>query len=671
LARFIQRDNDLHILLIPPVINPISSDHAENFIPVGLLVLLSTLEDAGFRSEIYTPQILIARDEDLARVAEDILSKGAISLGFSTWCDSFPVSLLLAEEIKRINPDIPVVFGGPQASILAEMTVEKFPFVDFVLRGEADRTLPGFLAWLSDGKKGTASDIPGLVYWDPSTKEVVSESPGEMVKDLSELPVPAYEGIYEKENLRIDAGRGCPYRCTYCTTNQFFSRRYRVKSPDRIIREMKYCNEKLNVTGFGISHDMFTLKKEFIAEFTDQLSLLNKSLKDPFTWTCSARTNCVSEEMLNQMKESGCIAIFFGIETGSKRIQKEIKKNLDLDYAISMVRHSSSLGIFTFVSYMAGFPGETRSDLNDTLESIVKMAVAGARPQLTLLSILPGTPMYEKHAEKLEYDEIHSGFSVCHLTEKMEKLVRSDKKTFSSFYYLPNHHIPRKTYLFLIDLMNYFEHFLPTMILIKDFIRHDSHGADLLGYIEKHMDAYQYGKEIPIPGLYFLTDSLKKYQEHLSDNGLPESAWDVFQTDFTRAFMIAEFKRYELTKASKRKYYNGNKMPDSDDIIRIVPYWKLIETQRYIYDFIRDPVRMSGKSKFRKGSYHYIILALSNRIVDIIKVPRAFVQTYKELEETTVSTFIQKNVVILGKDRTHEILRKMIRLGLVRIEQSK
>ncbi len=116
MARSIQRANDLHILLIPPVINPISSDQAVNFIPVGLLVLLSTLKQAGFRSEIYTPHILIANDKDLALVAEDILSKGSRSLGFSTWCNSFPVSLLLAEEVKRKNPDIPVVFGGPQAS---------------------------------------------------------------------------------------------------------------------------------------------------------------------------------------------------------------------------------------------------------------------------------------------------------------------------------------------------------------------------------------------------------------------------------------------------------------------------------------------------------------------------------------------------------------------------
>jgi hypothetical protein len=415
---------------------------------------------------------------------------------------------------------------------------------------------------------------------------------------------------------------------------------------------------------------MFTLNKAFIAEFTQRLSTLNKTMKVPFKWTCSARTNCVSEEMLDQMKESGCFAIFFGIESGSERIQKEIKKNLDLDHAISMIRHAAGLDIVTFASYMAGFPGETGSDLNDTLGSIIQVASLGARPQFSLLSILPGTPIYQQQVEALEYDEIHSGFSGTHLTERMKKLVRSDKMTFSSFYYLPNNNISRKTYLFLVGLVNNIENFLPTIIQIREFIMEETAGADLLGYIEKNIDAYKYGKDMPLPGLYFLTDSLKKYLEHLLDKGLPEYIWDIFQADFTKAFMIAEYERYELTQASKHKHDNQSKLPDPDDIIKILPYWKLIETHHYICDYIRDPVGQEGKAKFRKGHYHYIILPISHRLARIIKVPRAFVQTYRDLKETTVKKFIQKNVVILGEDRTYEILRKMIRLELVRIEQS-
>jgi hypothetical protein len=84
-----------------------------------------------------------------------------------------------------------------------------------------------------------------------------------------------------------------------------------------------------------------------------------------------------------------------------------------------------------------------------------------------------------------------------------------------------------------------------------------------------------------------------------------------------------------------------------------------------------DPVRMKGKAKFRSGRYHYLVLPVSHRMARIIKVPLAHVQTYRELKESTVREFIRKNVVILGEVRTHSILKKMIRWGLVEIGKCK
>jgi radical SAM superfamily enzyme YgiQ (UPF0313 family) len=665
------QDKDLHLLLIPPVINPISTDEAVDFMPVGLLVLLSTLAESGLKAEIYKPEILIVKDQDLQLVARHILSRKPKSLGFSTWCNSFPVSLILAEEIKKIDPDMPILLGGPQASILAKNTIKKHPAIDFILQGEADHTLPELISRLLNGEVEYLKEIPGLVYRDPKTNKVISNSPGEIVKDLDSLPVPAYEKIFQKNKLRLDVGRGCPYPCTYCTTNQFFSRKYRVKSAGRIINEMLYCNQQLGVTGIGFSHDMLTLDKEFISAFSGQLTTHNKSLKVPFTWSCSARTDCVSEDMLNQMRESGFNAIFFGIESGSRRIQKAIRKNLDLDEAMKMVSHSAELGIVTFVSYMAGFPGETRMDLNDTLLYILKMAVAGARPQLSLLSILPGTPIYQRHVEELEYDQVHSGFSVTHLTEKMKKLVMSDKRTFSSFYFLPNAEISRQTYQFLTNLVNNIEQFLPTLILIRKYIQQAELDTDLLGYIEKNIPEYQYREDKVLPELFFLTDILKKYLEFLVEMGLPAYTWDVFQADFTKAFMIFKYIHWQITQATNHKPQGMIIKPEPEDIIKPVPYWKLIQTNYYLHDYMHDPVRMKGKAKFRSGNYNYLVIPISHRMARFLKVPLNHVQTYRELKETTVKEFIRKNVVILGEDQSYRILRRMIRWGMVEIDKCK
>jgi len=667
LKRSGHKGNVLHILLVPPVINPISADQAVNFIPVGLLVLLSTLEQSGIKAAIYKPEIVIARDQDLPKVAEDMLSQNPGSIGFSTWCDSFPIFLLLAKEIKKIDPEIPVIFGGPQASILAEDTLAKYPAIDFILKGEADFTLPKLMSRLLIGEEVGGESIPGLAYRDLSTKKVISASTGDIVRDLDNLPVPSYEKIFQNSKVRIDAGRGCPYPCTYCTTNQFFSKKYRVKSPGRIISEMEYCHQELGITGMGISHDMFTLNKAFIADFSRQLLSRNRISEVPFTWTCSARTDCVTVKMLDQMKESGCNAIFFGIESGSEKIQKEIRKHLDLPEAMKIISYAVDLGIVTIVSYMVGFPGESRKDLNDTLRSILEAAMVGARPQLTQLSILPGTPIYQNHVEELEYDGIHSGFSVTHPTEKINKLIQSDRNTFSSFFYLPNEQISRQTYLFLADLVNNLEHFLPTLVFIRKHIRKVSRDADFVNLIEKNLDQYQSGQDIPLPELYFLTDSLKQYLAYLMDKGLPSHAWDIFQVDFTKAFMIAKYERWQHTNAARQGNQPVLGKLDPDDIIRPVPYWKLIETSCYLHDYILDPVGLIGNAKFRKGRYHYIVLPVSHRMSGLIKVPLAHVQAYRDLKELTVMEFIRKNVVILGEDRTRRVLKTLIKFGLVEI----
>ncbi len=370
------------------------------------------------------------------------------------------------------------------------------------------------------------------------------------------------------------------------------------------------------------------------------------------------------------MKESGCTAIFFGIESGSARIQMEIKKKLDLDGAIKIIRFTAGLGMVTIASYMAGFPGETRRDLNDTLRSILEVALAGARPQLTLLSILPGTPLYAQHIDKLEYDGVHSAFSAIHPTEKMKQLIMGDRKAFSSFYFLPNEQIARHTYLFLADLVNNLEHFLPTLIAISEHIRKVLLDADFLRIVEENLVNYRYGPDIPLPELYFLTDSLKKYLEYLQDRGLPSWTWDVFQVDFTKAFMIAKYERWKITKAA---YRNGRRIfgkPEPEDVIKPLPFWKLIETSCYLHDYVSDPVGLKGRARFRKGCYHYIVLPVSHRMAKLIKVPGIHVQVFRDLKESTVGEFIRKNVVILGEDRSYGILRQMIRRGLVAIEKN-
>ena len=115
---------------------------------------------------------------------------------------------------------------------------------------------------------------------------------------------------------------------------------------------------------------------------------------------------------------------------------------------------------------------------------------------------------------------------------------------------------------------------------------------------------------------------------------------------------------------------------DMSGLIRIRTYWKIIETEYYIYDFLQNPVSSPSKPQspskpgFRKGRYHYLILPVSHRMTRIFKVPARHIPVYDSLKDSTVKDFIEKNVVHLDKSRLFRMLKGMRRLGLVDIETS-
>ena len=353
-----QHFNSKKILLIPPEINPFFKQNKDNFMPLGLLSLASVLRNNKYTPQIFKPRNRLVRVEDYKQTALDIARKKSFIVGFSTWCITYPASLLIAQELKKLSPKIPIVFGGPQASILAIETMINFPFVDFILCGEADLTFPLFVKEFSKPGKQLAS-IPGLVYRD-SEGTIIQNKLNSVVQNLDEIPMPAFDLVPKNKKLVLDVGRGCPFHCTYCVTNNFFSKKYRVKSAQRIIDEMMFAYNKWNTKSFSFAHDMFTLNKKFILELCRQLIHLKNYKGIDFAWTCSARIDFINTEMLTAMKNAGCKSIFFGIETGSEKIQKSIHKNLTIEKAYELADCCRELNVKMHASFIIGFPDEKK-----------------------------------------------------------------------------------------------------------------------------------------------------------------------------------------------------------------------------------------------------------------------------------------------------------------------
>ena len=195
-----------------------------------------------------------------AWVAPLIVSSGADIYGFSSICSSYPLTIRIAECVKRERPDCTILLGGPQASVVDLRTLEAFSFVDFVLRGEAERTLPLFLEEWSGKRR--FSTVPGLSYRAPFGP--TRNTDAAVIEDLDSLPLPAYhltDDLVGAPYAPLELGRGCPFACTFCSTNDFFRRKFRVKSPEHMLAEMRAIHSKYGIRGFELAHDMFTVDR--------------------------------------------------------------------------------------------------------------------------------------------------------------------------------------------------------------------------------------------------------------------------------------------------------------------------------------------------------------------------------------------------------------------------
>jgi hypothetical protein len=386
--------------------------------PTGILNLAALLEKMGTDVQILDVNHLFCEVGNaigpesngifFARAEEEIRSIEADVFGFGTLSGSYPLTVRLASAAKNAHPASLVVFGGPQASALDVETLDAFPFVDLIVRGEAEETFPRLLAELN--RPESQAGIMGITC--RINGRVVRAANAPVVENLDGLPTAAYhlwQGIDKSRSVALEVGRGCPFSCTFCSTSPYFRRQYRLKSPNRLIDQMRSIRQAYGIEEFNLIHDAFTTHRGKVIEFCE--ALLKSGEK--FRWACSARTDCVDEELLRLMAKAGCVGIFFGVETGSPRIQQAIGKMLDLDQALAAIRYTEDCRMGGTVSLITGFPDESPEELQATvrffIDSLRFEKVVG---QLHLLAPLAGSALHAQHRENLQWEGCTSELSL-------------------------------------------------------------------------------------------------------------------------------------------------------------------------------------------------------------------------------------------------------------------
>ena len=438
---------------------------------VGTLLLATILKQKGISVDIYRYfEADLSKDfaSFVDETVENIIRRKPAIVSFYCRCDYYLSNIKIAEKLKAKRPDIYIVFGGPQADASAEETIRLLPWVDFCCSGEGETTVYPLFSGLLQGTDVTGVD--GLTYRTPEGNIVSNPRPA-LIKNLDEEPyldfsfIPDYvieKSLEINEPFPVDAGRGCPFNCSYCSSSIFWERKFRLKSTERIISEITRLNQRYNAKLFSIKHDLFTANKKKLTDFCNKLIESNLNIN----WRCSSRIDTLDAECVDLMVKSGLSGVFLGIETGSERMQKIIHKNLRVNDVLKVTKRLTENNVSIMASFIYGFPEETEEDLEQTLRVVHELYKMGEGVffQFHLCTITQGTEYYNKYKDELvfakQFSNIVGDFGVQENTE----FINNHKELFTHYSEYHNEFRERfsnldkiaklciKTYDFLLNL---------------------------------------------------------------------------------------------------------------------------------------------------------------------------------------------------------------------------
>jgi hypothetical protein len=325
----------------------------------------------------------------------DLIRKKSITaVGFKLWNgDGLEGSARLAEQVRRQCPGVRLFGGGPHVDVFMDRILRRYPIFDALIYGEGEDTI----RLLADrgGNPLAWGDIPNLIFVRNGTFHRTEER---SIGDLDLLPLPIYDpaiypamaGDEKVKVIVIDESRGCRNGCAFCIHPVKSHRQVRLKSIGRLLREVRRMDEQYGFRAFRFAGSCtpYSLLNEFAGEVSRQ--------KLPLRYASFAHIRDNEEAVFAAIRKSGCVALFFGIESGSQRILDAMRKKVKVSQIQAALRHCRDAGIFTVGSLIFPAPGEDAHSEAETLALI---------PTLGLNSIMLQAPIVAPRTDWFEAPE--------------------------------------------------------------------------------------------------------------------------------------------------------------------------------------------------------------------------------------------------------------------------
>ncbi|UCH05954.1 MAG: cobalamin-dependent protein [Candidatus Thorarchaeota archaeon] len=402
--------------------------------PLGILALAAYIReyDDSLEIEVVDCQAEGIRWEGLGERIEafrpDLIAPSALAT-----CNTYRVIRTIGMS-KEIDPTITTVVGGQHFSTLAQESLEAYPELDIVVRGEGEQSLLEVIRYLKG--EMSLSDVKGITFRQNDRIVVNPDRP--FFEEIEDLPFPAYDLVegYMKDYhftmmagratpfALVEASRGCPHNCNFCTQCYFWGGKWRSKSPKRIADEFEHCYNTFGTRFFWLTDDNFGLGKR-TGELCNEI--INRGFAEDIMWFMQARCDDIvnHQSLVPRLRKAGLSWILAGVESHSPETLASFNKRIDPSVSKDAIQLLKNNDIFAQATLIIG----DRSDSHDTIQGL-RNYVNDLDPDIAITMILtplPGTALYtEADREGWIEDRNWSHYDMIHAIMPTEHLSREE-----------------------------------------------------------------------------------------------------------------------------------------------------------------------------------------------------------------------------------------------------
>jgi anaerobic magnesium-protoporphyrin IX monomethyl ester cyclase len=402
--------------------------------PLGLLQLAAYIESRCKKVEIdvLDCQAKCLDWKGLEKYIESFNPDIVASSGSIT-CNAY-TAIRTLETARKVKPNVLTVVGGQHFTATAQESLEKYPEIDVIVRGEGEQILAELID--ASTKKSSFSQVKGISFRHNGKIRHNPSRP--LIENLDNLPFPSYhfvEDTVHKYHFAMMAGsktgyasiegsRGCQHRCTFCTQWKHWNGKWRPKSAKRIADEMEFCYQKYGSRFFWLTDDNFGLG-ERASELCDEI--IQRGLRDDIMWFIQARCDDVARhsDLLPKMRKAGNHWMLLGVESHSRSNLESFNKQITPEDAEKAVRLLKKNDIFSQVTLIIG-------ERKDSAESIAGLREFANEldPDLAIFMILtpfPGTEIFEKAKRNGWIEDFNwANYDMIHAIMPTETLSREE-----------------------------------------------------------------------------------------------------------------------------------------------------------------------------------------------------------------------------------------------------